>query len=412
MKAAIVTIGDEILMGQIIDTNSVWLSQQLTTLGIDVTFTMSVSDKEESILSVLDTGLDKVDLLFLTGGLGPTKDDITKKTLASYFKLELSFDQALYERIADYFKMRGIPLTELHRLQCYMPEGITTLQNNMGTAPGMLFDKNNKWVISMPGVPYEMKHIFSEALLPLLKTHYPEYGNIYFRTIRTAGVGETRIAELIEDITDKLPDEISLAFLPSLGHVKLRLTSKAAGAFREQLDEYVEKIAQRLSHLVYGFDSISLENALLRDFLAKGKTLSIAESCTGGFLAHRITSVPGSSEYFLGSIVSYADALKENILNVDPSIIQEHGAVSEQTVLAMLRGVLELTGSDLAVSISGVAGPGGGTEEKPVGTIWMAWGTIENQKTIKLQLGKDRLKNIEYTAVAAMNSLRLFLTEL
>jgi nicotinamide-nucleotide amidase len=413
MKAAIVTIGDEILLGQIIDTNSVWLTQKLTVLGIDVTEICSISDKEEAIESKVGSLLQKVDIILLTGGLGPTKDDITKKTISEFLDYKLEFDQQLFIRISDYFKKLGIPVTELHRQQCFMPKGARQLQNNMGTAPGMLFMlENRKWIVSMPGVPYEMKSIFSNELMPLLKKHYPEYGNIYYRTIKTAGIGETRLAELIEDISERLPKHISLAFLPSLGHVKLRLTCKSNKKDFPEVDRYTALIAERLKHHVYGFDDISLEKALKRDFTAKNLTLSTAESCTGGYLSHRLTSVPGSSEYFLGSIISYSNTLKQQLLGVPDSSIDKYGAVSEETVLAMLQGALEQTNSDLSVAISGIAGPGGGTIEKPVGTIWMAWGTRKKQMTRKLQLSKDRIKNIEYTSVAAMNSLRLFLTEL
>lgn len=412
MKASIITIGDEILMGQIIDTNTVWISQQLTTLGVDVLQSLSISDDENAIKSTLDFQLAQSDLLIITGGLGPTKDDITKKTLAEYFGLDMVFDQDLFSRICSYFEKIRIPVTEMHRQQCYMPDGIIQLENKMGTAPGMLFEINNKIILSLPGVPYEMKSIFSAGFLDYFKKHYPEYGNIYFRTIKTAGVGETRIAELIEDITERMPSNISLAFLPSLGHVKLRLTSKSDKSLFPVVDSYTDEIAKRLNLLVYGFDNISLEQALLNAFREKALTLSTAESCTGGFLSHRITSVPGSSEYFLGSVISYSDTLKQKLLFVPESTIKTHGAVSEQTVKAMVNGALEVCGSDIAIAISGIAGPGGGSVEKPVGTIWMAWGNRERQLTRKLQLTKDRNKNIEYTAVAAMNSLRLFLTEL
>ncbi len=412
MKACIVTIGDEILIGQIIDSNSVWLSQQLTNLGIDVVRMMSISDDDPAISSALDECLAISDIVLLTGGLGPTKDDITKKSLAQYFKRNMVFDQELFDKICAYFNKLGIPVTELHRQQCYMPSDIVTLKNNMGTAPGMLFKEGSQWIVSMPGVPYEMKHIFSEALLPELKENIPSLDSIYYRTIRTAGVGETRLVELVSDIIDELPRQISLAYLPSLGHVKLRLTTKEANAYSNQLDGFVDRISERLGIKVYGYDNIILEEALKRDFEKTGLSLATAESCTGGFLAHRITSISGSSSYFLGSIVSYSNDMKKNLLGVKAQTLKVHGAVSEETVLEMLDGVLKATGAAIGVSVSGIAGPGGGSVEKPVGTIWLAWGNKEKKKTRKLQLSKDRLKNIEYTSVAAMNSLRLFLTEL
>lgn len=412
MKASIVTIGDELLLGQIIDTNSTWLSQQLTSLGVDITEIRTISDDRSAILKNMENLWSQSDLIIMTGGLGPTKDDITKKTIADFFGLDMVFDQKLFDKICQYFDKYGIPVTEMHRQQCYMPKDTRQLDNNMGTAPGMLFEKDQKWLLSLPGVPYEMKWIFENGFVPLLKEKFPEYGNIYYRTIKTAGIGETRIAEKISDIADSLPKEISLAYLPSLGHVKLRLTTKDKKGNAEILDQHLDRITKRLGNWVYGFDSIRLEEALRILFKEKALTLSTAESCTGGFLSHKLTSVPGSSEYFMGSIISYDNALKENLLNVPEETLTKYGAVSEETVLAMLKGALQACKTDVAIAISGIAGPGGGSVEKPVGTIWMAWGNNEIKKTKKLQLSKDRLKNIEFAAVTAMNSLRLFLTEL
>ena len=412
MKAEIITIGDEILIGQIIDTNSGWLSQQLTNLGIDVLKSSSISDTPSAIHKALDSAMQEAQLIILTGGLGPTKDDLTKKTLADYFGHEMYFDQDLFLKISSYFKKLGIPVTELIRQQCYMPENIEILDNKMGTAPGMLFKKENTWIVSMPGVPYEMKWIFENQLLELLKAQYPEYGNIYYRTIRTVGMGESRIAEKIDDILDQMPEDISMAYLPSIGQVKLRLTTKGDKSNFAIVDEYVEKISARLGGLIFGFDNILLEAALQQAFVDKGLTLATAESCTGGFLANKIVSVSGASSYYIGSVISYDNRVKTDVLNVPEAVLENHGAVSEETVLAMLDGLLDLTRADVGVSISGIAGPGGGTVEKPVGTIWIAWGTKGNMMTKKLQLSKDRQKNIEYTTVVAMNSLRMLLTEL
>jgi len=411
MKAAIVTIGDEILIGQIIDTNSVWISQQLTSYGIRVVESCSVTDDSRHIQDTVDRLLGIADMIIITGGLGPTHDDITKKALADYFNLEMEFDQQLFDTICRYFKKLSIPVTELHRQQCYMPEGIVSLENKMGTAPGMLFHTGRKRLVSLPGVPYEMKWIFENSLLPVLKESLPELSDIYHRTIRTAGLGETALHEKIKDIVDALPDNLSLAYLPSLGHVKLRVTSRDHTG-RKAVDEFADSITARLKHLVYGFDNESLESALRKGFMARSLSLSTAESCTGGFLSHRITSVPGSSDYYLGSVIAYDNKLKEKLLNVDPETIQQFGAVSEEVVVAMVKGLLEQTGSDIGIAISGIAGPGGGTAEKPVGTIWLAWGNSRIVKTKKIQLAKDRLKNIEFASITAMNSLRLFLTEL
>ena len=412
MKAAIVTIGDEILLGQIVDTNSTWLSKELISLGIDIHMTCSISDDKESIVQALDMFKNAVDLVIFTGGLGPTKDDVTKKSLADYFGLTLEFDAQLFDKINTYFKKISVKTTELHRLQCFMPTGSLQLENNMGTAPGMLFESPEITVLSLPGVPYEMKWIFSNSFTPWLKAKFADSDNIYHKTIRTAGVGETSIAERISDIEDALPPGISLAYLPSLGHVKLRLTTKDKQNNASKLDNISQELTRRLGSMVYAYDETTLEKALLKEFTDRNLNLAVAESCTGGLLSHKLTSVPGSSAYFWGSIVSYDNSIKENVLNVNPSILKNDGAVSEACVLAMLEGILELYKTDLGIAISGIAGPGGGTEDKPVGTIWMAWGSKDNKKTKKLHLSKDRLKNIELTSIAAMNSLRLFLTEL
>ena len=409
MEAQIITIGDEILIGQIVDTNSAWLGNQLSLLGIHVQKIISISDSEEAINLALEEGLEQADLLILTGGLGPTKDDITKKTIAKFLKRQLYFDQGLYDKLSKYFEMRGFPITDALKEQCWMPTSTKILENKMGTAPGMLFDHDGKYVLSMPGVPYEMKWIFDNSFKPELNKINQSSQTIYHRTIRTVGIGETTIAEKIADITEQFQEDISVAFLPSLGHVKLRLTRKSKENDHSIVDQHIEKLSHRLKEYIYGYDKITLEEAIKRDFTEKQLTISCAESCTGGFLSHRLTSIPGSSAFFEGGVVTYSYEMKKDLLGVNADTLKNKGAVSEEVVLEMLSGLLKMSKSDIGVSISGIAGPGGGTKDKPVGTIWMAWGDKENQKTKKLQLGKDRLKNIEYTAVTAMNQLRLFI---
>lgn len=411
MEAQIITIGDEILIGQIVDTNSAWLGNELSNQGIHVQKIVSISDKEEEIKRTIEQGLAQADLLILTGGLGPTKDDITKKTIADYFNLDMYFDEALYNKLAKYFEMRGYPITDALKHQCWMPQNTVILENKMGTAPGMLFEHKGKHILSTPGVPHEMKWIFENSFKAELNKINQSEQVIYHRTVRTAGIGETTIAEKIDDIIQKFPDDISVAFLPSLGHVKVRLTRKSFDQNNNQVDHYIEAIADRLGHYVYGYEKTSLEEALLRDYKNKKLTVSCAESCTGGFLAHKLTSVPGSSAFFEGSVVAYSYEIKKSLLGVAAKTLENYGAVSEEVVLEMLTGVLNLNKTDVGISISGIAGPGGGTKEKPVGTIWLAWGDKNVQKTKKLQLGKDRLKNIEYTAVTAMNELRLFIKD-
>ena len=408
MKGLIVTIGDEILIGQITDTNSAWLGNALSQVGIDVVGMMTISDKMEDIHQALDLALSRADIIIMTGGLGPTKDDITKKALAEYFDSEMYLDEPLKARISGYFEKRGIPFLEAHEAQCYMPTKAQNLFNKMGTAPGMLFSDKGRYVLSMPGVPYEMKWIFENSFLPVLETIDTDKKHIYHKTIRTVGMGESRIASIIEDIIVDLPSDLSMSYLPSLGEVKLRLTARSLTDKSSIVDAYVEKIVARIPELVFGYDKTTLAESLQGLFIENGMTLSTAESCTGGFLAHKLTQVSGSSGYYMGSIIAYDYAPKRQLLNVQNATLEKTGAVSEETVKEMLAGVLEKFGTDMGVAISGIAGPGGGLPDKPVGTIWLAYGSSDRVETKKLQLAKDRQLNIEYTAVAAMNALRTF----
>ncbi|MBT8189491.1 MAG: competence/damage-inducible protein A [Bacteroidia bacterium] len=410
MKASIVTIGDEILIGQIIDTNSAWLGQQLTEMGVEVLITMSISDKKESIIKAIKQGLENSELVILTGGLGPTKDDITKVAIAETIGADMYFDEKLYQSIKQYFNKVGFTLTKAHKLQCYMPQGVRLLTNKMGTAPGMLFNLKDKMILSLPGVPYEMKWIFENSFRKDFLNTEKRLQYIEHRTIRTIGIGETRVEEIISDITDHIPPGISVAFLPGLGEVKVRLTLRGNGNKKALLTQLEKKIIESLGKYVYASGRTRIEEALNELYTNNGKSLAVAESCTGGHLAHKLTSISGSSRYFIGGIVAYDNSIKENVLGVESKTLESYGAVSEETVIEMLEGILGLYNADTGVAISGIAGPTGGTPVKPVGTIWLAWGTKEKKQTEKLQLGKDRLKNIEYTTVVAMNRLRLLLT--
>lgn len=408
MKASIITIGDEILIGQITDTNSAWLGDELTKLGVEVINMMTISDKKEDIHRALGLMSEHSDLIICTGGLGPTKDDITKKAIADYVDSALVMDEALSQRIEAYFIKRGIPFLDAHREQCLMPEKAQSLTNEMGTAPGMLFKKGEKHILSMPGVPYEMKWIFHNSFVPLLDDFREIPLKIYHKTIKTVGRGESRIAEDIQDIVDELPPYISMSYLPSLGSVKLRLTSRHIEDKSEEVNAFVARIVKRIDFIVYGYDKTTLAESLRDTMIEKSLKVGTAESCTGGFLAHRLTSVPGSSQYYMGSIIAYDYEPKKSLLGVSPETLEKTGAVSEETVKEMLAGLFTRFDVDLGIAISGIAGPEGGLPDKPVGTIWMAWGSSTEVYTRKLQLTKDRIKNIEYTAVAAMNALRKF----
>jgi len=403
--ATIVTIGDEILIGQIIDSNSAWIAKQLNQIGIDVTEILSLPDEKSAIVSGM-TRASKSDLVLITGGLGPTKDDITKLALAEYFEDQLVFNEAMWKSIQQYFKSRGRSTTPLHKDQCYLPSKAKALENKMGTAPGMLIDYQNTIFISMPGVPYEMKYIMTEEVIPRLNSSSEL--SIYHKTILTIGKGESVLSELIKDIEQSLPKHIKLAFLPSLGKVRIRLSgrSNSVDSLKTEIDQYVEKISDRLSAYIYGYDDISIEQAIGELCIKKNKSIATAESCTGGLLSYHIVSSPGASGYFKGAVVAYSNELKKDLLNVPAETLNKHGAVSEETVRDMVLGVLAQTEADIAVAVSGIAGPDGGTEAKPVGTICLACGDKDDIITKTITIQKTRKKNIEYSVNQALNMLR------
>lgn len=409
MKAIIVTVGDEILIGQIVDTNSAWLGQQLQYLGINVIEGRSIPDEISVIESTLADAFEKADLILMTGGLGPTKDDMTKKAIANYFGSELFFHEPTWERVENYANKIGFPLTPAHREQCFMPEQVEILINKMGTAPGMLFKKGEQLLISMPGVPHEMKWIVENQLIPKLKELSDV--KIAHRTILTIGEGESRIAQKIEDIEEDLPANVKLAFLPGFGKVRLRLS--AMGTKQSEVDALVEsqkrRIEDRIPQLIYGYETEELTVKIGELLQAKGWMLGLAESCTGGHLAESFTAHPGSSAYFQGGVIAYANEVKKSLLNVTQDTLDKHGAVSEATVQEMLLGSIDALDVQVAVATSGIAGPGGGTAEKPVGTIWIAVGNKERIITHKLTLGKSRRVNIQYTAIKALDLLRKFI---
>ncbi|RMG79726.1 MAG: competence/damage-inducible protein A [Bacteroidetes bacterium] len=409
MKVSILTIGDEILIGQIVDTNSAWMAQQLNLIGARVIRILTVGDTREAILEGLKETAADADIILMTGGLGPTKDDITKKTLAEYFGTDMVFHQETWERIVRLFERWGIQTTDAHREQCFMPRNAIIMKNKMGTAPGMWFESGGKVFVSMPGVPYEMKYLMENEVLPRIKKRFVGQPIVH-RTIRTVGEGESRLAKRIEDFENALPENCKLAYLPGIGQVRLRLTATGPNeaALEKMLDEQVEKLKSLIPELIFGYGTDTLEAAVGRLLRDKKRHLATAESCTGGFLAHKITSVPGSSDYFKGSIIAYANEAKIALLGVSPQTLQTHGAVSEQTVREMVAGAIRALKTDLAVATSGIAGPGGGTPEKPVGTVWIAVGDGHRIETRKLNIGKDRLKNIEFSTVQALNMIRLF----
>lgn len=403
MKVQLLTIGDELLIGQVVDTNSAWMARQLNLIGAQVLGKEAVGDDEDDIIAALTRACSRADVVLMTGGLGPTKDDITKKAIATFLGEGFVFSQETYDYIVRFFARMGREAVEVHRDQCFMPQSAVLLRNKMGTAPGMWFEHKGKVLISMPGVPYEMEYLMENEVAPRLQKRFPA-SPICHRTLSTAGEGETRIADLLKELEDNLPNEVKLAYLPSLGQVRLRLTARGADEARLQqtLDLESQKILDLLPDLIFGQGEETLEEVVGKMLRARNMTIATAESCTGGFLAHRITSLAGASAYFKGSVIAYSNELKTALLGVKEATLQTRGAVSEETVVEMVAGARALLGVDLAVATSGIAGPDGGTPEKPVGTIWIAVGNAEKTITHRLQLGKDRLKNIQYTAVYAL----------
>ena len=407
VKAEIIAIGDELLYGQIMDTNSHWISQELDAVGARVVRKTTVGDNRTDILTAFEEASKRADLILITGGLGPTQDDLTKPLLAEYFGCDIVEVPEAVAAVSSYFLRRGREMTPLNILQGHLPSCCSYVPNPVGTAPGMWFEQKGCYWMSMPGVPHEMKNLVKDFVVPKLAQVF-DLPVIYHKLVKTAGIGESWLADLIKDWENALPPHIRLAYLPSLGHVKLRLT--AFGTNKEQLQQEVaaqiQAVLPQIEKYVYGYDEETLETAIGKLLKNAGKTLALAESCSGGYVSHLITTVPGSSAYFQGSVVPYHNAFKEQLLGVSPETLSTHGAVSEETVAAMAKGVRVLFHADYGLASSGIAGPDGGTEDKPVGTVWIACAGPEGVETRKLQLTQDRMLNIQLTGVALLNLFR------
>ncbi len=410
VRAEIITIGDEILYGQILDTNTQWISLELDKLGIKTIRKSSVGDQASEITQILNEAAERADLVFITGGLGPTKDDLTKKVLADYFDCGLAMHPEALQDVTDFFAKRGRELSDINRDQALLPTKAQFVPNKQGTAPCMWFEEKGVVWVSMPGVPFEMKAIMETEVLPRVTKHF-KTPVIFHKVIKTVGIGESYLSDLIQDWELALPEHIKLAYLPSLGIVKLRLT-----AFGEDLptlsadvETVLAQVMPLISSYVFGYEKEELAEvvgALLRKEKA---SLGLAESCTGGHLAHQFTQISGSSDYFKGCIVSYANEVKMDQLGVSSSILSEFGAVSEACITAMAEGARKVLGSTYSLATSGIAGPNGGSTEKPVGTIWIALAHPGGVITRKLQLAGTRIQNIHMTSLAAINLLRRFL---
>lgn len=408
--AELLTIGDEILYGQIVDTNAQWMSVELGNAGISVIRKTTVGDKEHEILTAFAEAEKRADIILITGGLGPTSDDLTKPCLVKYFNCELKMNEEALAEVTEFFKSRGRELTEINRQQAALPACCKKITNTMGTAPGMWFEKDGKVFVSMPGVPHEMKRMMTDIVIPKLKEQF-KTPIIHHQVVRTVGLGESFLAEKIAHWEKALPENIKLAYLPSLGEVKLRLTSFGDNLekMKEEVNGLTKKLEEIIGSYIFSYGDDSLEVAIGKILKERKLTLSVAESCTGGYLSHLITSVPGSSEYFLGSMIPYAYEIKMSQLGVKPETLEKYGAVSEPTISEMANVVRARFHTDIGVATSGIAGPGGATPEKPVGTVWIAYSDKYHTVTKKLQLSKDRMINIRMASVAVLNLIRLSL---
>lgn len=406
MLAEIITIGDEILIGQIVDTNSAWMGRELNKIGISVKQITSVSDNAEHIIQALDEAQTRADIILITGGLGPTKDDITKLTLSKYFNMPLRRDETTLAHVESLFAKFNRPMIDLNRRQADVPDGCTVIQNAHGTAPCMWFDVNGKIFVSLPGVPFEMMYLMEEEILPRLKNSF-DLPFILHKTILTVGQGESFLAQQIEDIEDGLPAHIKLAYLPKLGQVRLRLSAigKDEKALKAEMDYYTQQIIERTKIYVAAEEDVPLEKAILDIMKTKNLTLSTAESCTGGYIAHLLTLHAGSSAVFAGGAVAYSYDLKESTLGVKHETLTEFGAVSEQTVKEMAQGAIINFKTDYSIAVSGIAGPDGGMPGKPVGTVWIAIASNDKVVAKLFTFSNKRLQNIERSATAAFSML-------
>ncbi|MBG9377759.1 CinA family nicotinamide mononucleotide deamidase-related protein [Panacibacter sp. DH6] len=412
VTASIITIGDELLIGQVIDTNSAWMSQQLNNIGVWVQHRVAVGDVRNDIRHALDEEGRRSDIILITGGLGPTADDITKPLLCEYFGGRLIMHQPTLEHVTYLFEQvfkRPGAMLERNKKQAEVPDVCTVLKNERGTAPGMLFEKDGKVFISMPGVPHEMQGIMKDHVFELIRKRYsmPRIGH---RTLLTAGQGESMLAEMIQSWEAALPTNIKLAYLPNYGMVRLRLTGMGE---KEQVEHELNKQFDLLKQLVHAYlvtdEDIPMNEVVGRLLKALGKIVTTAESCTGGYIAHLLTSIPGSSAYFHGGVVSYDNRIKQHLLGVKAATISRYGAVSAETVTEMANGALALMQTDYVIAVSGIMGPDGGSEDKPVGTVWVAVGNKDRIETKKLWFRFDRKRNIELTAINALNLLRIFI---
>ncbi len=412
MKVSIITIGTEILIGQIVDTNSAWLGKALNEQGAEIESIISIADDYEQMLFYFNQCSKKSDLVIITGGLGPTKDDFTKNAIADFLDVNMTFNVAIYNQIVAYFEARNYPLSKHHKDQCYFPEEVELLENKRGTAPGMFFQKNGCSFFATPGVPMEMKYVFENHIKNWVSERSEQL--IYHRTLHTCGRGESLIADDIEDLIHDLPKELSIAYLPSKGSVRIRISGKHTDLdwLKGLIDNKIQQIEERLQDIVFGKDDTNLVKEVIELLKEKNLKLCTAESCTGGKVASMITEIAGVSQIYLGSMVAYDNKIKSDQLLVSEKTLKMHGAVSTETTEEMVKGALQKFGADIAVAISGIAGPSGGTASKPVGTVCISCGNKDNIISKKFLFKNDRKINIAYSSAYTFIMLRKFILTL
>lgn len=406
MKAEVISIGDELLIGQTINTNAAWLGQQLSLRGIPITQGVTITDTEETIFSAIENGFKNADLLILTGGLGPTKDDITKKVIADYFKVGMEIHEETLQRVRAYFEARNRPMLAVNNLQASVPIGTRVLTNENGTAPGMWLEKDGKILISLPGVPYEMKAIMEDQAFPLIESRF-EVSQLFYKTILTTGIGESTIADQFETWENEIRERgFGLAYLPSPGQVRIRISSPNGKVDEPTIDAYFKQLADAIPKNVFGYGDVSLSEVVGKLLLQQKKKVATAESCTGGALATALVSVSGASDYFNGSFITYSNELKNHILNVPMEFFATVGAVSQEVVEVMAEQGRIKMNADYCLSVSGIAGPNGGTDEKPVGTVWIGLATSTKVISRKFLFANNRDRNVQLSVLSALNMLR------
>ncbi len=413
-KVSIISIGDELLIGQTINTNAAYIGEQLTSIGYQVIRNFTVGDDEEDILKILKDAEEISDFIFITGGLGPTHDDITRKCILEFFETELVFDEPTFERIKKLFERRNIPMPEINREQALVPKIAKVIPNDFGTAPGFDISKNGKRFFVMPGVPYEMKGMMENTILPELKKYIQSKGVFYNQKILyTTGIPESALYTKLQDLRE-LFEEVKVAFLPSQFGVKIRLSMRSDD---EKLNlkkiKFVEdKIRERVDEYIYSDENLSLEEVIGKILTEKKLKLAVAESCTGGLICNRITNISGSSNYFERGIISYSNESKIQILGVNPETIQKYGAVSEQTAIEMAHGVRKISGADIGISTTGIMGPTGATETKPIGLVYIGYSDSQKEFAKQYNFADNRIRNKERSSQAALALLWQMLKEI